>query len=199
MQEQKQILKHLESPFDFIKGFHIEQKRLHSEEDRKEKLEERKKDELKNYELHPDLEKRMEGFQEQEKEVEVRVDAVSTHIAKSLGYTDVPWFRLTWYLLWIYTILTILIMMKREDFINMTICTCALYVMFNAEKISRTMFRLLVCTIIFSLIYDLIWFILKHIEFSESQKADGGMENSLRRFVLLLSYISFIVRVSSYL
>lgn len=57
------------------------------------------------------------------------------------------------------------------------------------------MFRVLVAAIILSLIYDLIWFFLKHGEFSSENKAEGGMEDNLRRFVLMLSYISFILRV----
>lgn len=48
-----------------------------------------------------------------------------------MGYSDVPWFKLTWYILWIYTGLTMLIMLGRADFVNMTICTTALYMMFN--------------------------------------------------------------------
>ena len=45
-----------------------------------------------------------------------------------------PWFRLTWVLLWIYTGLTILVLFKRSDFINLTVCTVALYMMFNTER-----------------------------------------------------------------
>lgn len=112
-----------------------------------------------------------------------------------MGYSDVPWFKLTWYILWIYTGLTLLIMLGRADFVNMTICTTALYMMFNTQRITRDVFRVLVAAIILSLIYDLIWFFLKHGEFSSENKAEGGMEDNLRRFVLMLSYISFILRV----
>ena len=42
---------------------------------------------------------------------------------------------------------------------------------------------------------DLIWFAVKTSEFSTSQKADGGMENGLRRFALYMSYISFFLRI----
>ena len=94
--------------------------------------------------------------------MEVRIDSVSKNIAKKMGYHDVPWFRLTWYLLWIYSGLTILVMMKREDFINLTICTCALFMMFNTDTITRNRFRLLVFGIVLSLIFDLFWFAIKH-------------------------------------
>jgi len=76
-----------------------------------------------------------------------------------------PWFRLTWVLLWIYTGLTILVLFKRSDFINLTVCTVALYMMFNTERITRNRFRLLVLGIFITLIYDIIWFILKTREY----------------------------------
>jgi hypothetical protein len=113
-----------------------------------------------------------------------------------MGYSDVPWFKLTWYLLWAYTVLTILIMLKREDFINLTVCTCGLFIMFNTDRISRMIFRVLVLGIIISLVFDIIWFILKHGEFTEdSSKSDGGLENGIKKFVLLMSYLSFVIRV----
>lgn len=77
-----------------------------------------------------------------------------------------PWLTITWYLLWIYTILTIMIMMKREDFINLTVCVCAIYMLFNTETLSRARFRGLVFGIIVSLVFDILWFVIKHYEFS---------------------------------
>ncbi len=106
-----------------------------------------------------------------------------------------PWFTLTWVVLWIYTGLTVLIMFKREDFINMTVCTTGLYMMFNTDSITRFRFRLLVAGIILSLFVDLFWFAMKHQEYSTEQQSDGGLETGIRKTVLILSYISFIFRV----
>ena len=86
-------------------------------------------------------------------------------------------------------------MLKKEDFVNITICTTALFMMFNTDRISRGLFRILVLGIFISLVYDILWFFIKHSEFAEDQKADGGMETNIRRIVLILSYISFILRV----
>lgn len=116
-----------------------------------------------------------------------------------MGYSDVPWFTLTWYLLWLYTGITILIMLKREDFLNLTICTSALFMMFNTDRISRSLFRVLVLGIFISLIFDLTWFFIKHSEFAEDQKVDGGMETNLRKIVLMLSYMSFLLRVTLFI
>lgn len=113
-----------------------------------------------------------------------------------MGYENVPWYKLTWWLLWLYTGLTILVMLKREDFLNMTICTAAMYMLFNRQRITKTLFRILVLGIFISLIYDLCWFFLKHSEFSTEQKADGGMENNIRKIVLMLSYMAFLLKVT---
>lgn len=94
-----------------------------------------------------------------------RFDVISNVLAKRAGYESVPWFRLTWVLLWIYTVLTIFVLFKRTDFINLTICTVALHMMFNTDRITRTRFRMLVLGIFITLIYDLIWFILKTQEY----------------------------------
>ncbi len=92
----------------------------------------------------------------------MKVDAVSIRIAEKLGYQEVPWMRLTWVVLIIYNVLTVLVMFNRPDFVNLTVCTTALYMLFNTETITRVRFRILVLGIVISLIYDLFWFLVKH-------------------------------------
>lgn len=106
-----------------------------------------------------------------------------------------PWFRLTWVVLVIYAILTLIIMFYRPDYINLTISTVALYMMFNTDSITKIRFRLLVVGIIMTLIFDLFWFALKHYEYSVSSSEDGGLESGLKKTVLAVSYISFFFRV----
>lgn len=77
----------------------------------------------------------------------------------------------------------------------MTICTSALYLMFHTERITRDYFRVLVLGIFLSLIYDGIWFWMKHSEYTEEQKADGGQETNIRRIVLLFAYVAFLLKV----
>jgi lipopolysaccharide export LptBFGC system permease protein LptF len=57
-------------------------------------------------------------------------------------------------------------MYSRPDFINMTVCIVALYMMFNTERISKTKFKMLVFGIIISLLYDIVWFIMAHSEYA---------------------------------
>jgi hypothetical protein len=79
----------------------------------------------------------MEAVEKREKELEARIDVVANNFAKRAGYDTVPWFMLTWYLLWLYTILTLLVMYLRPDFFNLTICVTALHMMFNTDRITK--------------------------------------------------------------
>lgn len=55
LKEQREILKHLESPFEFIEGFHSDIRHKQGEEERQADLEEKKKRQLMNYELTPEM------------------------------------------------------------------------------------------------------------------------------------------------
>ena len=91
-----------------------------------------------------------------------------------------PWFKLTWVLLWLYTGLTILVMFLRPDFINLTICIVGLYMMFHTDRITKTKFRFLVLGIFISWFYDVAWFLMKHSEYALDNKKDGGGEAAIR-------------------
>ena len=102
-------------------------------EQRLQQFEEEKHDDLTNYEFTPEMQARLEQLEQREKVVEEKVDAISQNIANTLGFEDVPWFQLTWVVLWIYSGLTVFIMFMRPDNINMTICVVALFMMFNTD------------------------------------------------------------------
>lgn len=193
----KLVLQHMESPFGFIKGFQMEQKVKVEVDKKHEELEERKEEIMSSgWELPPHLQERMEKLEVREKEVEKKVDLIAERVAQRLGYDDVPWLKLTWYLLWIYSALTNLVMLKREDFLDLAICVIAFYMLLNKDRINRAIFRILVAGIILSLIYDIFWFIIKHSEFSSSSAEDAGTELKVKQFVLIVSYILFIVKVN---
>ena len=136
----------------------------------------------------------METIEVHEKKMEQKVDNVAAVFAKRAGYNSVPWFQLTWWVLWLYTLLTVFVMYSRPDFINMTICIVALFMMFHTERISKTKFKMLVVGILISLLYDIVWFIMAHSEYANEQKNDSG-ESGVRKFSLMMSYASFILRV----
>jgi len=63
------------------------------------------------------------------------------------------------------------------------------------EEATKTKFRALVFGIILTIIYDILWFWMKHSELAdEGKKTDGGAEKSIRSFSLAMAYVSFLVR-----
>ena len=63
------------------------------------------------------------------------IDNISANIANKLGFNYVPWFTLTKVVLGIYSALTCFVLFFRTDFINLTICTTAIYMILNTDKI----------------------------------------------------------------
>jgi hypothetical protein len=87
-------------------------------------------------------------------------DNLSNNIANKLGFSYVPWFTFTKIVLAIYTINTCCVLFFRPDFVNLTICTSAIYMLHNTDKIRRWTFRVLVLGILIAELYDLFWFML---------------------------------------
>ena len=124
---------------------------------------------------------------------------MAVNIARRVGYDSGPWFQLTWWVLWIYTLLTLLVMFLRPDFLNLTVCIIGIYMMFSIDTISKGKFRMLVLGVLISIFYDLAWFFLKHSEYVADDKInDGSAETTIRKFSLTISYASFFFRVSEY-
>ncbi len=76
---------------------------------------------------------------------------------------------------------------------NLTVCTTAIYMLSNTDKIKKWTFRGLVFGIFISLIYDLLWFFFQE---QSNDLEDGGVQKSVRNFSLTISYLSFFFRVS---
>ena len=104
-----------------------------------------------------------------------------------------PWYSLTKVVLGIQTVLTLMTLFFRTDFVNLTVCTTAIYMLSNTDKIKKWTFRGLVFGIFISLIYDLLWFFFQE---QSNDLEDGGVQKSVRNFSLTISYLSFFFRVS---
>jgi hypothetical protein len=122
------------------------------------------------------------------------IDNISYNIASKLGFSYVPWFSLTKIVLGIYTVLTICVLFFRTDFINLTVCTAAIFMLLNTDMIKKWTFRALVLGILLSLLCDLFWFMVQDLG---NEQADGGLEKGIRNFSLTMSYFSFFFRVKN--
>lgn len=132
-----------------------------------------------------------------EKDFAKKFDTMANNVAyNTMGMTEIPWFRITIYCAIIDMILVCLTMFMRADFINLTICVVALYMVFEPENIKRDFFRMLVLGIVISLFYDIFWLFMKSGEYhSDINLEDGGLETRVRRFSLYVSYFAFFFRI----
>ena len=127
-----------------------------------------------------------------EQKIMKSIDNVSSTIAYKLGFSYVPWFTLTKIVLGLYTMLTCCVLFFRTDFLNLTVCTSAIYMILNTDKIKRWTFRALVLGIFLSLLYDLFWFMMHDVS---NDASDGGLQKSIKNFSLMMSYFSFFFRI----
>ena len=63
------------------------------------------------------------------------------------------------------------------------------------QKIKATNFRVLVLLILVSLVYDILWFIMRADELEANDAGDGGKEAMVRKLSLWLAYLHFIVKI----
>ena len=90
-------------------------------------------------------------YHRHEKMYERQLDTTARNIAKSFGYRSVPWLGLTYVILILQMLLSMLTQFQRKDFVTMTVCTVGFYFLFSPEFIQRRHFRALVGLAVFSL------------------------------------------------
>lgn len=59
----------------------------------------------------------------------------------------------------VYFVLTVFSCFFRPDFVNVTICVVAAYMLVDTESIQKKTFRNLVFAIVWSFVYDFIWLV----------------------------------------
>ena len=59
-------------------------------------------------------------IKKQEKEFSKKMDVMAHGMAKRFGAENVPWFKITVVVLWVYLILTLFVLFFRSDFVNVS-------------------------------------------------------------------------------
>ena len=111
------------------------------------------------------------------------------------GLKNMKWARATFIMTILFTIITCLIHFYKADFVNLTVCTIAIYILTNAKDAKPKHFRYLVVGTIVSFFYDLVWLFLRGGELAGDDEEDGGMESSVRKFSLWMTLIGLIFKV----
>ena len=86
-------------------------------------------------------------------------------------------------------------MIKKPAFMSITAIAIAFYVLNDTKRISRQTFRGLVLLLAVSWIYDAIWLLLLEPSSYDEDMEDGGNEWKLRRFIKLMSFITFFFKL----
>ena len=70
------------------------------------------------------------------------------------------------------------------------------YMLLDTDRIKKGTFRSLVVALFVSFAYDLLWLLISTSTYRASEAADGGVEQSIRKFSLWMVVLSFFFRVS---
>ena len=96
----------------------------------------------------------------------------------------------------LFLLITLLVHFYKADFVNLTACIVAIYLLSFADAMKEKYWRYLVFGIIMTLVYDLYWFWEKYSEYDgDADEEDGGMEGKIRRFSLTMACISFFYKI----
>ena len=68
---------------------------------------------------------------------ERQLDTTAKNIARSFGYRSVPWHGLSYVVLTLQMILSMLTQMERKDGVTMTVCALGFLFLFSPEFIKR--------------------------------------------------------------
>lgn len=88
------------------------------------------------------------------------VSKVMNSVIGRFGIKDSFWWKLLFYTLIIYMLLTCLVMFYRTDFINLTFSTASFFMIVYGEFKRRKVYITLLYTSIATLVLDIIWLII---------------------------------------
>lgn len=145
-----------------------------------------------------DLEKEKHGdnqYHAREKAIVAAFEGFTNGVATKLKYEETPWLNLTWFMLGVQLIISMLVSFFRPDFVTLTAVALGLYFLDKPENCRRIYFRYLVVLLLVSIVYDFL-FLFWINDYDNDNEGSG--ESSLKKFSLLMSWISFCWRVSNY-
>ena len=86
---------------------------------------------------------------------------------QAYGIRDVKWGKITLVLTLIYTVLNLIASLYRADFLNITVCALAIYMLSSPFEVEPMDFRLLTFGTVLSLVYDFFWHQMQDYEAEE--------------------------------
>jgi hypothetical protein len=125
---------------------------------------------------------------------EKRMSKGLDEIADNMGIRPAPWYKWHMFFMTIWFFLTMLSLLKRPDFWDLTFCGVLVYAAIMRHNINKKAYRMAVVGTILSIAFDLTYLII----FSEFYwyKASGwDLELAVRRFVIIINYIKLVWKI----
>lgn len=125
--------------------------------------------------------------------IEEKVSSSIDVYLREKGFRQINWARLCFTVTIIYTVLNLFAGLYRADFVNITVCAVAIFLLTNPEMVDKTSFRCLVAGTFLSLVYDIVWRFMQDFEAEES--ADCGMQGSVRLFSYWVLFVMMFFKI----
>ena len=132
--------------------------------------------------------KKMEPFKTEEK-MSSSIDGY----LRDKGFRQINWARLCFTVTVIYTVLNLFAGLYRADFVNITVCAVAIFLLTNPEMVDKTSFRLLVAGTFLSLVYDIVWRFMQ--DFDAEELADCGLQQSVHIFSYWILWVMMVIKI----
>lgn len=149
----------------------------------KEEAQKRNQFKAKHPELHR-IEKRI---------IDQTVDKYVTKVVRKMGWRRANWLGVTWTLIAFQCVTNAFTCYYRADFLTTLVNTLAILYLNDLDGLDRDHFRWLPLLQVVSIGYDLAWLLILQDLDNESQ-LENGLEGSIKRFSLSLSYVQFFFK-----
>jgi hypothetical protein len=132
--------------------------------------------------------KKMEPFK-----IEEKMSSSIDGYLRNKGFRQINWARLCFTVTVINTVLNLFAGLYRADFLNITVCAVAIFLLTNPEMVDKTSFRLLVAGTFLSLVYDIVWRCMQ--DFDAEELADCGLQQSVHIFSYWVLWVMMLIKI----
>ena len=147
---------------------------------------------LSIYEAHP-----------KEKEASKTVDSVLKPIISKSAFGEFFWRFLFVVAYAIYFFMTLILCIYKPEFFNLVIITLSFYLLpnvdlridMNSPRSKKKVIRVCVFLIFVSFFWDIIWLLIHWTSWWKREKYDGDLELGMRRFCLIGTIVSLVLRI----
>lgn len=139
------------------------------------------------------------GLHKFEKEyVNPQVKVASDKVNELFNRRGTNWVKCLHVLISITLILNVFACWARPDFITSLVVALAVFFLNDTTVISKDQFRFVPLLMFVSIVYDFFWLFFVQDYEKEGERLDGGIEASVKRFTIYISWIHFFFKIATF-